>query len=317
MTFSSLITGTSPNGGQYSARQSRVDRIILHHAASTSLSGVLSMMETGSRQVSSNYVIGNSGEIVGVVPEEFRAWTSGSTSWDGRAITFEIINETGGPDWRISDAAFASVTMILADISVRYGIPLNRDTVITHQELYTRYGASYATACPGPFLQPKIDALISLATSGSVPTSQKEDEDMRLVWDTTGNGYLVTTDGALPVGSPLIYNLFYRLLNSNQLATPFVSEVKPFIGAAVGGKPHEFTRTEVGLLDTQFKLLAASVKTGVAIDVDKLAAALGESLGEGLTVTAELTVEDLARAYEGAAPRIIRALGKAAAGVAQ
>ena len=163
MAFSKLATATSGNGGQYSARGSKVDRIILHHCASTSLSTVLGMMSTGSREVSANYVIGNGGEIVGVVPEEYRAWTSGSSSWDGRAITFEIVNETGDPDWRISSRAFDAVARMLADLSKRYGITLSRDTVITHQELYSRYGASYATACPGPYLQARIDSLIALA----------------------------------------------------------------------------------------------------------------------------------------------------------
>lgn len=164
MTFSSLTTSTSGNGGQYSSRNgANIDRIILHHCASTSLFGVLSMMSSGSREVSANYVVGNSGEIVGVVPEEYRAWTSSAPAWDGRAITFEIVNETAGPDWRISDKAFDAVARMLADISARYGIKLSRTTVVTHQELYTIHGASYATACPGPYLQARIDELIARA----------------------------------------------------------------------------------------------------------------------------------------------------------
>lgn len=166
MGFSELTTSTSGNGGQYSSRNGvKIDRIILHHCASTSLSGVLGMMSSGSREVSANYVIGKGGEIVGVVPEEYRAWTSGSSSWDGRAITFEIVNESGGPDWRISAKAMGAVERILADISGRYGIPLSRDTVVTHQELYTIHGASYATACPGPYLQARVGDLIAAANA--------------------------------------------------------------------------------------------------------------------------------------------------------
>lgn len=172
--FSDLITGTSGNAGQYSKRTGKVDRIIIHHCASTSLFAVLDMMKYGTREVSANYVIGNDGEIIGVVPEEYRAWTSGSASWDGRAITVEIVNETGAPGWRVSDKAMAAVSRLLADISTRYGFELNRDTVITHQELYTIHGASYATACPGPYLQPRIDDLITAATAQ--PTQEPEDD---------------------------------------------------------------------------------------------------------------------------------------------
>ena len=167
MTFSSLVTGTSGNGGQYSARTRKIDRIILHHCASTSLEGVLNMMSSGSREVSANYVIGNGGEIVGVVPEEFRAWTSGSAEWDGRAITFEIVNETGAPDWRVSAKAMDAVSRMLADISSRHGFPLNRGTVVTHQELYNIHGASYPTACPGPYLQSRVDQVIAAAGGAS------------------------------------------------------------------------------------------------------------------------------------------------------
>lgn len=173
--FSALITGTSGNAGQYSQRTGKVDRIIIHHCASTSLFAVLDMMKYGTREVSANYVIGNEGEIIGVVPEEYRAWTSGSASWDGRAITFEIVNETGAPDWRISDKAMAAVSRMLADISTRYGFELSRETVITHQELYTIHGASYATACPGPYLQQRINDLI---TAAALPAEPEPEDDM-------------------------------------------------------------------------------------------------------------------------------------------
>lgn len=164
MVFSALTTDTSGNGGQYSSRNGvKTDRIILHHCASTSLSGVLGMMASGSREVSANYVVGNSGEIVGVVPEEYRAWTSSAPAWDGRAITFEIVNEAREPDWRISSEAFDAVARMLADISARYGIALSRVTVVTHQELNSIHGASYPTACPGPYLQARINDLIVLA----------------------------------------------------------------------------------------------------------------------------------------------------------
>lgn len=187
MVFSKLTTRTSGNGGQYSSRGGRkIDKIILHHCASTSLEGVLNMMRTGSRTVSSNYVIGNGGEIVGVVPEELRAWTSASANWDGRGVTFEIVNSQAGGSWPISAKAFDAVARVMADLSVRYGITLNRTNVITHQELYTRYGASYATACPGPYLQTRIDQLIARAKQyiGGIkpkptptPIVEKEDDD--------------------------------------------------------------------------------------------------------------------------------------------
>lgn len=173
MTFSKLATSTSGNGGQYSARGRTVDRFIVHHAATTSLSGVLSMMATGSRQVSSNYVI-KDGSIIGVVPEEYRAWTSGSAAWDGRAVTVETCNSASGDasGWPISEASYESLAALIADCATRYGFPINRDTVIGHRELYTRYGASYATACPGGI---DLDRVVrdALAVQQGVPEPER------------------------------------------------------------------------------------------------------------------------------------------------
>lgn len=162
MTFSPLTTRTSGNGRQFSSRGGRkIDRFIVHHGATTSLNGMLSMFATGSRQVSCNYAIKDN-EIVGVVQEEDRAWTSGSADWDGRAITVETANSVAGDaaGWPISEESYVSLAKLIADCATRYGFAINRDTVIGHRELYTRYGASYATACPGGI---NLDRLVRMA----------------------------------------------------------------------------------------------------------------------------------------------------------
>ncbi|PPG39481.1 N-acetylmuramoyl-L-alanine amidase [Pseudoclavibacter sp. RFBA6] len=161
MTFSNLTTSTSGNGGQYSSRGRSVDMFIVHHAATTSLSGVLSMMRTGSRQVSANYVIKDD-QVVGVVPETHRAWTSSTASYDGRSITVETCNSVAGDaaGWPISEASYQSLARLIADCATRYGFPIDRDHVVGHRELYSRFGVSYATACPGGI---NLDRLVALA----------------------------------------------------------------------------------------------------------------------------------------------------------
>ncbi|PPF38327.1 N-acetylmuramoyl-L-alanine amidase [Pseudoclavibacter sp. AY1H1] len=200
MTFSNVATDTSGNGGQFSNRPARVDRFIVHHAATASLSAVLSMMSTGSRQVSSNYVIKDE-QVVGVVPEEKRAWTSGSATWDGRSITVETCNSATGDasGWPISEASYQSLARLIADCATRYGFPLNRDTVIGHGELYSRYGASYSTACPGGI---NLDRLVTLAIGyqkgGATPAPAEPEpfileDSMRIAFvPELGHHYLVT-----------------------------------------------------------------------------------------------------------------------------
>jgi peptidoglycan hydrolase-like protein with peptidoglycan-binding domain len=155
VTFSGL-TQSQRISRQSSSRQgNKIDMVILHHSATTNVNTVLGMMETGSRTVSANYVLGNDGHIYGVVPEELRAWTSGASTdggkgaqFDRRAITFECANLSVN-GWTISDATYTSLAKLLADFHQRYGIPLDRDHVVGHRELYTRWRASYSTACPG------------------------------------------------------------------------------------------------------------------------------------------------------------------------
>lgn len=161
MTHSPLSTGISLTTESSSRNGRRVDRIIIHHGATTSLNAILSLFQPGGRTVSANYAIKDR-QLICTVDEDRRAWTSASADWDGRAITAEIANSIAGGAWPVSDETFDTVARWIADVAGRYGIDINDDTIITHQELYLRYGASYATACPGD-LQRRKGELLNLA----------------------------------------------------------------------------------------------------------------------------------------------------------
>lgn len=203
MTVSKLATRSSGNAGQYSSRGGRkIDRFLVHHAATSNLDVVLSMMRTGSREVSSNYVISNTGEIISVVPEEYRAWTSASPAWDGRAITVEVINSKTGDPWPISAKAQEALSRLIADVATRYKFTPKRDgrnsTVIGHRELYTWFGESYATACPGGINLAAVTNRAAELTSSSggkevIPYKRKDRKKKSIkpkqtVWATAANG---------------------------------------------------------------------------------------------------------------------------------
>lgn len=159
MTHSKLTNQIRLSGQSSSRGGQKVDRFIVHHAASTSLSGVVDMMVRATREVSANYVVGD--KVICVVDEDRRAWTSASSHWDGRAITVETINNsTAG--WTVSAKTFDNLARLIADVASRYRFPIDDTHIITHQELYTRYGASYPTACPGD-LQRRKGELLALA----------------------------------------------------------------------------------------------------------------------------------------------------------
>jgi hypothetical protein len=144
---------------QSSPRNDTIDTFLIHHQAGTNDDAVIAAMVSGSRGVSANYTISNEGRITCVVPEERRAWTSGSAydggkgaAWDHRAVTVEIENQSAGGEWPISTKALDAAARLLVDLRQRYTIK----HVLGHRDLWNTYGASYATFCPGPETVMKI-----------------------------------------------------------------------------------------------------------------------------------------------------------------
>lgn len=159
MVHSPLTNGVQLTSDSSSRNGVKVDRFILHHAATTSLAAILALFQPGGRTVSANYAMGNDGTLILAVDETRRAWTSSSAQWDGRAITIEVANSSTGGSWPVSDATFDKLARLIADVATRYNFPINDNTLLTHQELYRRYGASYPTACPGDMQRRKAELI--------------------------------------------------------------------------------------------------------------------------------------------------------------
>ena len=141
----------SPN---YNVRtQSKITKITVHHTAGI---GTAKRWCGGfakkSRGASANYCIGYDGEIGMSVEEKNRAWTSSSSWNDQRAVTIEASNDSGAPNWHVSDATVASIINLSVDICQRNQIPgLVFDG--TKNGSYTWHCFYAATACPGPYLK--------------------------------------------------------------------------------------------------------------------------------------------------------------------
>ena len=56
------------------------------------------------------------------VEESNRAWTSGNADNDNQAVTIEVANDGGAPDWHVSDTAFAKLIDLCVDICRRNNI---------------------------------------------------------------------------------------------------------------------------------------------------------------------------------------------------
>ena len=152
-TNSSLVTYTRISPNRNSPRNQPITKITIHHMA-----GVLSVEQFGnivaptSRQMSSNYAIGNDGRIGLFCPESDRSWCSSSAWNDNRAITIEVSNCEMGGDWPISDAAYKSLIALCVDICKRNGIKKLEFTGDKNGSLTYHYMFA-ATGCPEKWMK--------------------------------------------------------------------------------------------------------------------------------------------------------------------
>lgn len=155
MSNSTLVNYTklSPN---YSKRTVKIDRITIHHmAGNLSVESCGNVFATTSRQASSNYGVGSDGRVGLYVEEKNRAWTSSNRDNDNRAVTIEVANDSGSPNWHVSDKALQATIDLCVDICKRNGIArLNytgdKSGNLTMHKWYAN------TLCPGPYLESKF-----------------------------------------------------------------------------------------------------------------------------------------------------------------
>lgn len=100
-----------------------IDTITIHcMAGNMSIESCGDLFAKASRAASSNYGIGSDGRIGLYVEEKDRSWCSSNRENDMRAITIEVANNGGAPDWPISDKAYEALINLVTDICKRNGI---------------------------------------------------------------------------------------------------------------------------------------------------------------------------------------------------
>lgn len=158
-TYSKLCDFIIPaHSSNYTAkRNNTIKKQTAHHVA-----GILTARQLGNlfakatRNASANYGIGVDGKIVGMVPEESRAWTSSSPSNDHQAITYEVSNDQVGGDWHVSDLSIERLIDLMADVQKRNPNTTHYIYDGTSKGTITRHNMFAATSCPGPYLQSKL-----------------------------------------------------------------------------------------------------------------------------------------------------------------
>ena len=155
MSNSKLVTYTELSPHCNKPRRDKIRKITIHHAAGNSSLNGFGATFNGTREVSANYGIDSQGRVGMYVEECNRAWTSSSADNDHQAITIEIANDGGAPNWHISDAALEAAINLCVDICKRNGIAKLNFTGDKNGNL-TMHKYFAATGCPGPYLESKF-----------------------------------------------------------------------------------------------------------------------------------------------------------------
>lgn len=160
-------TGRYKGGPKWSSRHgATIRRVIAHHWATPTMAGY-DRLVTSNDPASANYLILDDGTLIGSVSEKYRAWTSGSSETDSPAITVEVQNHTGSPNWTVSDAAQRTLTALSADVANYYewsGVEIDG-----HRDYE-------ATACPGPYLYPRLP---DIAAQAQAMRATPQEDDMQ------------------------------------------------------------------------------------------------------------------------------------------
>lgn len=172
MSNSPLINSTiiDPN---YSSRTIngktyRITKITIHHNGADPRGGNITAEQIARSLAkkdggSANYCIGNAGDICLSVPEEYRAWTSSNRVNDAMAVTIEVANCKGEPNWEVSEVAFNRLIDLCVDICRRNGMDGlvwtgNSTGTLTTHDMFA------ATKCPGPFLKSRMGQIADEVT---------------------------------------------------------------------------------------------------------------------------------------------------------
>ena len=173
MSNSNLVTRwwpANPTNYNVGHEGNRIQGIVVHHGATTSLDSIGSTFARANRNGSAHYGVGGN-QVHQYVDEANTTWHC--TNWFGnlRTVSIETTNSTGAPNWEIAPDTFETLVKLVADIAKRNNlgklwINPNADmpTLSGHKDWY---GA--ITACPGPSLYPRLQEIADRANEINFP----------------------------------------------------------------------------------------------------------------------------------------------------
>lgn len=161
--YSGLITGVDPNPMNSDSNRTTIDRIVIHHNATTNDAVARSTWYVATGHGTSAHYQVTPDRIWGCVGENYVAYHAGNYPVNQRSIGIEHLNNTGAPTWTIAEETYRNSAKLIRDICERYNIPIDRQHIIKHGEVS-------ATGCPGGI---DIDRLVAMARGAEYVTPAK------------------------------------------------------------------------------------------------------------------------------------------------
>ena len=184
MSNSALVSYTCLSPNHSGKRTKAIDTITIHcMAGNLTIESCGALFAKSSRQASSNYGVGSDGRVGLYVDEGNRSWCTSSNANDQRAVTIEVANNGGAPDWPVSAKAYNALIDLVTDICKRNGIEKLVWSTVKNNRMNHLNGCNMtvhrdyaAKACPGDYLYGKQAAIAAevnrrLASGGGTTTT--------------------------------------------------------------------------------------------------------------------------------------------------
>ena len=178
MSESSLVTKKAwANKANYEVGRAgyKIKGIVIHHAVTTNISAVDATFANASRRASAHYTVSGK-EIHQHVSEANTAWHCGNWYGNHATVGIETVNSTLAPDYKVSDQSLDTLIKLVADIAKRNKLgklwldpKADYPTLSGHKDWY-----GSATACPGPYLYPKLQYIADKANAINYPPKPAE-----------------------------------------------------------------------------------------------------------------------------------------------
>lgn len=184
---SKLVVCTIWSPNHSGTRTHVIDTISVHcMAGNLSIETCGQMFARREVEASSQYGVGCDGRIAQYVPEDFRSWCTSNRANDQRAITIEVANCAGGPDWPVTQAAFNALIDLLTDICQRHKIrrllwrgdksligQIDMQNMTVHRWFANK-------SCPGPYLFSR-HSLLASSVNKRLEASEMTEADVRKI----------------------------------------------------------------------------------------------------------------------------------------